>query len=116
MLIVIRGKAKTITPIEAQPADVFLDHLDIVHVLLGRIRVVHAQVAQTAIFPGHSEIEAYCLRVANVQIPVRLRWETGMDPVKPLFSKVTVNRLLDEMTGFFCRPTVGFFHNVVFHI
>ena len=59
--------------------DVLLNGLNELVVLLGGVRVVHAQVADAAEFLGRAEVDAQCLAVADVQIAVRLRRETGVD-------------------------------------
>ena len=59
--------------------DILLNGLDKLVVLLRRVRVVHAQVADAAEFLGRAEVDAQCLAVADVQVAVRLRRETGVD-------------------------------------
>ncbi len=56
LLKVIRGKKKPILPIKAQPANVGLDSVHKLLLLLGRVGVVKAQVAQALIFFGCAKV------------------------------------------------------------
>src|SRR5262249_31120086 len=60
-----------------EPAHVTLDRVDIFPLLLGRVRIVKAQVAAPAIFLRHAKIEPNRFGVADVQIAVRFRRKTG---------------------------------------
>jgi hypothetical protein len=87
--------------------NVLLDGIDVLHVFFGRIRVVETEVAQTAEFLGDAEIEADRLRVADVQISIRLGGKPSVDPtaVAPLLQIVS-NDLANEVlrtNGFDCR-------------
>lgn len=66
-----------IAPIKAQPANVFLDRLDVFHFLFGRIGIVKTQMTTPAIFNGSAKIQANRLGMANMQIAVGLRWKAG---------------------------------------
>ena len=79
LLEVIGGVVPPVFPVEAQPADILLDGLDVLHLLLHRVGVVEAQVALAAEFRRDAEVNANGLGVADVQIPVRLRREAGVD-------------------------------------
>ena len=74
-LEVVRGVKRLIMPVEAQPADVLLDRLDVLDVLFRGVRVVEAQVAGAAELGRHAEIQANRLGVADVQVAVRLGGE-----------------------------------------
>ena len=79
LLEVVRAEEKPVAPVKAKPVDILLNGLNELVILFGGIRVVHAQVADAAEFFGCAEINAQCFAVADVQIAVRLRRETGMD-------------------------------------
>ena len=66
-----------LAPVEAEPAHVALDGVDIFLLLLGRIGIVEAQVTAAAEFLGDAEIQADRLGVADMQIAVRLRRKAG---------------------------------------
>jgi len=53
-------------PVEAEPADVLLDRVDVLNVFFDRIGVVEAQVAAAAVLERHAEIEADGFGVADV--------------------------------------------------
>ena len=66
-------------PLKAQPADIFLNGVHELHIFLGGVGVVKAQVALAAKLFGSAEVDAQSLAVADVQIAVGLGRETGMD-------------------------------------
>src|SRR5262249_51692165 len=63
------------SPVETEPADVLLDRLDVLDVLLRRVRVVEAEIAAAAVLLRHAEVQADRLGVADVQVAVGLRRE-----------------------------------------
>ena len=65
--------------VEAQPMDVLLDGVDVLRVLLGRVGVVHAKVADAAEFFRGAEVDGQGLAVADMEIAVGLRGEPGVD-------------------------------------
>ena len=69
---VIRAVEEAVAPVEAQPVNVLLDRVDVLGVLLRRVGVVHAQVAQAAELLRRAEVDGQRLAVADVQIAVRL--------------------------------------------
>ena len=54
-------------PLEAEPAHVALDRVDVLDVFLGRVRVVEAEVAASAVLLRDAEVEADRLGVADVR-------------------------------------------------
>ena len=73
LLEIVRRMVEMLAPVEAEPAHVALDGVDVFLLLLHRIGVVEAQVAAAAEFLRHAEIQADRLGVADMQIAVRLR-------------------------------------------
>ena len=69
---IVGAEEKPVSPVKAQPVDVLLNGLNEFVVLLGRVRVVHAQVAQSAEMLRRAEVYRQRLAVADMQIPVRL--------------------------------------------
>src|SRR6185503_2470971 len=72
-------------PVEAEPAHVLLNRIDVLDVLFGRVGVVEPQVAKAAKLARHAEIETDRLGVADVEISIWLRWKprvhtTAMPP------------------------------------
>ena len=68
-----------VAPVEAEPADIALDRVDVLLLFLRRVGVVEAQVAVAAEFLRDAEIQADRLRVADVQIAVGLGREARDD-------------------------------------
>ena len=62
-----------VRPAADEPVHVFGDGVHILDVFLGRVGVVHAQVADAAELAGDAEVEADGFGVADVEIAVRLR-------------------------------------------
>ena len=76
-LEIIGGEVEMLAPVEAEPADVPLDGLDVLQLLLDGVGVVEAQVAAAAELPGDAEIQADRLGVADMEVPVGLRRKAG---------------------------------------
>src|SRR5690606_7227180 len=74
---VIRGETDVATPLKAQPLHIIFDGVDKFLVFFFRVGVVKAQMADTAKLLGHTEVKTDGFGMANVQIAVRLRRETG---------------------------------------
>jgi len=67
-------------PLEAEPADIVLNRLDVFGLFGGRVRIVEPQIALAAELLGDAKVQADRLGVSDVQIPVRLRREPCLDP------------------------------------
>ncbi len=100
---VVRCLVVVLPPVETEPADVFLDRIDVLDLFLGRVGVVHAQVAAALILQREAEVEADGLGVADVQVAVRLRRETRDDLGVLTGREVGVDDLLDEVAMRFGR-------------
>src|SRR5262245_8719258 len=100
----IIGSVVKPVPLESQPAHVFLNRVDILDVLLDRIRVVKAQVALTPELARDAEVETDRLGVADVQVAIRLGRKARRHPSVPLVgANVLFNDLFNEIEG-----TLGF--------
>ena len=75
---VVGGVAEAL-PLEAEPADVFLDGVDVLLLFFFGIGVVEAQVGFAAELVGEAEIEADGLGVADVEVAVGLGWKARLD-------------------------------------
>ena len=62
-----------LAPIEAEPAHVLDDRIDIFLLFLGRVGVVEAQMTPAAKLLGGAEVQTNGLGMADMQIAVRLR-------------------------------------------
>ncbi len=79
LLEIIGGVVLPVVPAEAEPADIFLDRIDVLDIFLGGVGVVEAEVAGAAELQGDAEVEADRLRVADVQVAVWLGGEPSND-------------------------------------
>ncbi|OPZ25771.1 MAG: hypothetical protein BWZ02_02311 [Lentisphaerae bacterium ADurb.BinA184] len=77
---VVRGVVLATLPVEAEPAHVLADGVDVLGLLLAGIGVVKAQVAGAAELARDPEVDADRLGVADVQVAVRLGRKTGVNP------------------------------------
>ena len=99
LLEVVRGVMEVLAPVEAEPAHVGLDRVDVLLLLLRRVRVVEAQVATPAELGGDPEVQADRLRVADVEIAVGLRREARDDRVPRTRAQVLGHDVADEVAG-----------------
>ena len=98
-LEVVGGEVKVFAPVEAEPAHVFLDRLDELVLLLGRIGVVEAHVAAPAELLRHAEVETDRLGVPDVQIAVGLGREACDHLVMPPGRKVGADYRPNEIVA-----------------
>src|SRR6266404_6047090 len=75
LLEIVGGVEEVLPPIEAEPAHVLLNRVDVLDVLGRGIGVVEAQVADAAELAREAEVQADAFRVADVEVAVRLRRE-----------------------------------------
>ena len=80
LLEVVGGVVEVLAPVEAEPAHVLLDGVDVLLLFLGGVRVVEAQVAAAAELLGDPEVQADRLGVAEVEVAVGLGREAGDRP------------------------------------
>ena len=88
-----------LAPVEAEPADVGLDGVDVLLLFLDRVGVVEAQVAAAAELAGDAEVEADGLGVADVEVAVGLRREAGDDARRRALAQVGGDDLADEVAA-----------------
>src|SRR5436190_21938158 len=106
-LEIIRRVEEIFAPVESEPAHIVFDGVDIFLLFLGRIGVVETQIALTAEFLRHPEIEADRFRVPDMQISVRLRWKPGHDLAVLLAVEVGLDDVANEAASalrFDCFP------------
>ena len=77
-LVEVVGSVVFRRPLEAQPLDVLADGVHIFGVFLHGIRVVKAEVGLSAIFLSNTEVQTDGLGVADMQVTVRLWWESRL--------------------------------------
>ena len=88
-------------PIEAEPAHVALDGVDIFLGFLGRIGVVVTQIAMAAELAGDAEIEANRLGVADMQIAIRLRRKARDNRFVPPRRQIGAHDIANEILARF---------------
>jgi hypothetical protein len=86
-------------PLDAQPAGIFLDRLDVFGFLLGGVGVVEPQVKLAAVAFGRVVVDPPRFYVADVHVPVRLRGQARADVVEASRFQVLGNRVKDELPG-----------------
>jgi hypothetical protein len=101
LLEVVRREVEVLAPVEAQPAHVGLDGVDVLLLLLDRVGVVEAQVAAAAELLGDAEVEADRLGVPDVEVAVGLGREARDDGlVRPSRrSAATISRMKSLRSG-----------------
>ena len=99
-----------VRPAGDEPFHVRRDRVDVLYVLLGGVRVVHAEVALTVELAGDAEVQAYRLGVADVQVAVRLRWKTCHHAADAAGGQVLLDHLPEKVLVLLPRlmPRRGF--------
>ncbi len=98
-LEVVRRMVQMLAPVEAQPAHVPLDGVDVFLLLLHGIGIVEAKVAAAAVLDGKSEIQADRLCVAEMQIAVRFRRKARDDALDQAAGEVSLDHVANEIPG-----------------
>ena len=88
-------------PLEPEPLDVVLDALYVFRVFLDGVCIVEAEVTDTTVFLGQTEVDGDGLSGADMQIAVRLWRETRLESAAVLTCrKVVLYLLFYETCGF----------------
>ena len=99
---IVGAVEETVTPVKAKPVNILHDRFDVFGIFLGRVSIIHPQIAQTAELFSHPEINAQCLAVTDMQISVGFRRETGMDRhafILSAFCDILRNKRIDEIAA-----------------
>src|SRR5262249_13908354 len=70
---------EAVIPIETQPLYVSNNGFFVFDGFLARIGIVEAEIAESVVFHGHSEIQTDRLRMTDVQVTVRLGRKSSVD-------------------------------------
>ena len=100
LLEVVRRVEQVVAPVEAQPPDVRLDRVQVLLLLLDRVRVVEAEVAVAAELLGQAEVEADRLGMADVEVAVGLRREARHRGGDPSGREIGRHDVADEVRAF----------------
>src|SRR5207249_4657276 len=92
-----------IGPAGDKPIHVFDYGVHILDFLLGRVGIVHAQIANAAEFARDAEVQTNALGVTDVQIAVGLGWRARVDESVFLFRNVRGHDVADEIRRPRCR-------------
>src|SRR5699024_1524287 len=88
------------------PLNVVFDRIDILDIFFYRVSVVETQVALAFIVLGDPEVQADRFRMANMQIAIRLRRETGV-----YCGVLTTGQIfIDDLTDKVSRADFGLTH------
>ena len=98
------------SPVEAEPANVALDGVDIFLLLLGRICVIEAQMTAAAEFLRHAEVQADRLGVTDVQVSVGLRREACHHTRVAVRGEVSGDDIANEVAPRLCHRGWSFRH------
>jgi hypothetical protein len=92
---VVGGVAEAL-PLEAEPADVGLDGVDVLLLFFFGVGVVEAQVGLAAELVGEAEVDADGLGVADVEVAVGLGGKAGLDWASPYFLVRTSSAMMSR--------------------
>ncbi len=99
LLEVVGRVVEVLAPVEAEPADVRLDRVDVLLLLLHRVRVVEPEVAAAAELLRDPEVQADRLRVPDVEVAVGLGREARDDGADAAGADVGGDDLADEVAA-----------------
>ena len=114
-LLEIIGCIIFISPLEAEPLDIFLDGFYVFHVFLGRVSVVETEITYSTITGCNTKIQANSLGVSDMEIAVWFWRETGLYSISILtFAEVFLYGLFNEVqTLLFCNFVCVHFSHIV---
>src|SRR2546422_7271103 len=99
LLEVVARVVEVRAPVEAEPAHVAHDRVDVLLALLRRVRVVEPEMAAPAELQRQPEVESDRLGVADVEVPVRLGRKARDDTLEAAGLEVLDDRVADEVGG-----------------
>ena len=91
---IIRRKIEMLSPVSAQPFDIFFNRIHELHLLFRRIRVVKSHVECAAILLCKAIIQKDRFGMPDMEISVRLRREPRTDMIVYTFRKIFIYFLL----------------------
>ena len=95
---IVRGVQKPVLKISAEPAHIIDDGIHILLVFLRRIGIVKTEIEFPVVFERNAVIQAYRLRVADMQIAVWFGRKTGVHaPLIFVGEKIFVDNIPDEI-------------------
>src|SRR5262249_32560757 len=107
LLEVVARVIEVPAPVEAEPADVAHDRVDVLLAFLGRVGVVEAQIAVPVELLRHAEVEADRLGVADVEVAVGLGRKARDDLRVAPALEILHHLVADEMLGHPANPIIS---------
>src|SRR5258706_404112 len=104
---------QVLAPVEAKPAHVALDGIDIFLLFLGRVGVVEAQIAAAAELLGDAEIQTDRLGVADMEVAVRLRRKARHHRSVALGVEIGLDDVADKVAPRFFNRCFAIRHEVL---
>ena len=96
---IIGGEFDLRSPIEAKPADIFLNGIDKFLFFLGRVGIVEPKIAAPAELLGNTEIQADRFGMTDMQIAVGFRWKSRHDRFYGAAGQIRADLVADEIVG-----------------
>ena len=113
-LVEIVGGIKLICPLKSKPFYILFNGIYILYILLCWVGVVKTDVCSSSISLGQTKVKADALGVSYMQIPVRLRRESGLNLLYLSGLQVSLNYLFKEVEfALFCNFGLSLY---LFHI
>ena len=75
---IVGAVEESVSPVKAEPMNVFLDGVNKFRVFLRGVSVVHSEVAESVIFLRSAEVDYQRLAVSDVEISVRFGGKTSV--------------------------------------
>ena len=75
---------KVTTPVEAEPLDRFDDGIDILLIFFFGVGVIETEVTDATVITGKTEVKADALGMTDMEVSIRFRWESSLNPSFPL--------------------------------
>ena len=107
LLEVVAGVPCVAIGLEAEPAHVLDDGIDVFGVFGDRVGVVEPQRAHTTELLGDTPVDADRLGMPDVQVAVRFRWEAGLDALEATLGEVGAREVAYEVRCGWCAARSG---------
>ena len=83
---------------ETQPFYILFNGIDILHILLNRIRIVVPQIAFAVVFFCRGKIQAYGFRMPDVKVSVWFRRKPGMHSVSIFMAlQILIDNIMNKI-------------------
>ena len=108
LLEIVGSKIHAIRPVKAEPAYLLYDRLNILDIFLFGVGIVESQITFALELLCQTEIDADGFGMAYMQVAIRFRRETGMDPAgRAVIFKICLDYATDKIRA---GGVAGFSH------